>query len=70
MFFIQIWEATLKLQNVPMMISTNTLLITEISPPLLMICPLGQYNDTKVKFSQLNGAFPLEMRGFPSAIFQ
>ena len=50
MFSDQIWQATVKLLNVPMVISTETLNIEEITPPLMMICPLRQYNSTKVSW--------------------
>ena len=41
-------DAIMKMQKVPMMLSTDSLNIKDVNPPLLTICPLKQYNVSKV----------------------
>ncbi len=52
MFFYQIQEAILKFQKNPMIISSETLDIRDIPPPLLIICSARQYKYSKVKMAE------------------
>ena len=49
MFFYQMREAVEKLMKIPMIMSTQTLDIKEVDPPLVLVCPAQQFNATKVK---------------------
>ena len=48
MFLYQMSNAVNLLNEVPMMVSTETLHISDITPPSLLFCPQGQYNKSKV----------------------
>ena len=56
MFLYQMRDAIRKMQKIPMMLSTDSLDIEDVNPPLLTLCPLKQYNVSKVcHFFILNG---------------
>ena len=49
MFCYQMENAVSKLYDVPMVISATTMSVNDITPPLILVCPLNQYNLTKLK---------------------
>ena len=53
MFLYQMSNAVKLLNEIPMMVSTETLDIKDITAPSMVICNLGQYNKTKVGYDFL-----------------
>ena len=48
MFVYQMINAVTKLYDVPTVISTTTLSVDQIEPPLILVCPLDQFNITNL----------------------
>ena len=48
MFIYQMTNAVSKLYNVPTVISTTTLSVDQIKPPLIVVCPVDQFNTTNL----------------------
>ena len=49
MFFYQAQIAVNNLTEPPIVDSTETLYIADVDPPLITVCPLNQFNMTKIK---------------------
>ena len=49
MFCYQVQIAVNNLRNPPVVDSTETLNISDVDPPLITVCPLNQFNKTKMK---------------------
>ena len=49
MFFYQVQIAVNQLRNPPIIDSTEILNIADVDPPLITVCPLNQFNKTKMK---------------------